>query len=242
MNAVSCTGERNSPRPTDAVNSSRCPTRSGPGTALRYSKEQLPLGGLPEPLHVAGVEAQDEVVLDRARGVEGGDHGVGRGGQGAGALHHGPEGGVDVEALVDAEAGPAEAGEAVSRRLRSRGPPAGVLRSSPPRGTGRARDNSRVHGEIHRSFHRIVARLNSDFIRKSLNLFTGYRSQHALRAGQPWLREGSARACPYLTRGREPPLKEDPATMPSNRAARRTFGSSFRPPTPPSPRPQAVSR
>ena len=98
----------------DPVNSSSRPLRSAPGRAFRYSKKPLPLRGLPQPLHVAGVEAQDQVVLHPARRVEGDDRCVGCVSQGPGAVHHGPERRVDVQALVDAQTGLAESGEAVS--------------------------------------------------------------------------------------------------------------------------------
>ena len=88
------------------------PQRSRQG--VQVLEELLTLRGLPQPLHIAGVEAQDQVVLHLVRIVQGNDRGEGRVGQGAGAVHHGLQRRVHVQTLVDVETGLAETGEAVS--------------------------------------------------------------------------------------------------------------------------------
>ena len=116
MKAVILTGGRKSGMPIDPVNSSSSPTLSDPERAFMYSKSLGPSEVLPQPLRVVGAHARNEVVFHLARFVQGGDEGVSGARHGAGAVQDALQRRLDVEALIDAQAGAAEPGQPVPQR------------------------------------------------------------------------------------------------------------------------------
>ncbi len=71
-----------------------------------------PVGQVQEPLVFLGTHAGGDEILQLSLRVHGRDPAAAGAGQRAGALHHLPQDGIDVQALADAQTGRAEFGEA----------------------------------------------------------------------------------------------------------------------------------
>ena len=82
-------------------------------------EERQSFGYLPQPPGLLGSQAGDQKLLYASRFIEGGDEGVLRPGQRPGPVRNALQYRVEVDALVDAQAGLAQPGEAVSRQFHS---------------------------------------------------------------------------------------------------------------------------
>ena len=107
----------------------REPSRPGVAGKVRHSQrsgddgemleERRSFGYLPQQLVLAGSRAGDQEFLYASRFIEGGDESVASVRQRPGAVQDALQHRVEVDALVDAQAGLAQPGEAVSGRLDS---------------------------------------------------------------------------------------------------------------------------
>ena len=79
-------------------------------------EEPLPVGDIPDAPGILEGQSGDAEVLQLSPIVQGGDDAVAGPGQGAGALQDALQNVVQVEALVDAETGVAEAGKPLAQR------------------------------------------------------------------------------------------------------------------------------
>ena len=131
-------GIRSNEKPSDAASAPRSRNRRGPGRSRKWAKNRSPVKPGHRPPVLVGHQARGDEVLDLPGLVDGRNGAQPRAGQRAGVVDDRAEDGIDIETPGDAQARPAQPGQAVLQQL-ALSPQVVGLFTSPPIACTRSR-------------------------------------------------------------------------------------------------------